>query len=282
MLLNNHVLIRLDKHFDKILDSKGNPFLHLVTHWESFMHVETSGTVIQTCKELTKNFLYGTTVEIKEGDRCIFHYLAILRDRDGTKIVHNKMIGEDYIIKYDDIFAVIRDGEVIPVNGFVILEGEPEEFKTNLIIPDYLKKKRSKVICTIKYLGTPVTYNFESGKHSIPHEPDSDDWHIDQKVIIPSWAAIPLMVSEHSILDTNKVYYRSQRRWMNDYNWVMDSIKQWQINNPIIEGNESDLNLQAYNNFIRQDAGEHGEHQNIIVHKQKTKYLRNTNRIFTS
>ncbi len=257
------------------------PFLQLVTHWESYMHVETSGTVVDVCQTLSKDYMYGTAVEVKPGDRVIFHYLAIKRDRDGQKITHHKKIGNDYIIKYSDIFCIVRGDDIIPVNGFVILEGEPEEFKSNLIIPDYLKKKRSKVVCTIRHIGSCVSYNNVNKDHSMDFEDDTDEFEVGQKVVIPSWGAIPLMVQEHSILGQDKIYYRSQRRWMTDYNWVMSEIRAWQLSNPTVESKEHAITAAAVRDFRMGSTEESVPMQNAIIHKQRTKHKRQEGRVFT-
>lgn len=221
-LINNHVAVKTDTHFDWIRDSQGNPFLQRVTKFDAYKNSITSGTITHVCQSLTPNYKYGTQVELQEGDKVIFNYMAIKRDRDGINITHDKKIGESYVIKYEECYARIRGEEITPINGWVFLEMEDIEIQSKIFLPDYLKKKKSSSIGVIKYLGTPLKYYREW----IDEGADSDDWCLGQRVIIPTWKAIPLQRPEHAIAK-EKTLVRVQRKDLTDYNWVEQSVKEW-------------------------------------------------------
>lgn len=224
--VNNNIFIKADTHFSWLRDSNGNPFLQRMTDFDAYKNAITSGTVTQVCDGLTASYKYGTTVELQAGDKVIFNYLAIKKDRDGVKIIHDRTLNVDgeieYCIKYDECYARIRDGVVTPINGWMFLEMEDVDVLSKfLIIPDQYKKKKSSSIGTIKYVGTPLTYYKEwEGVE------DSDGWKVGDRVIIPTYKAILLQRPDHAIAN-EKTLMRVQRKDVTSYDWVVENVREW-------------------------------------------------------
>lgn len=282
-LLNNYVLVRLDDRPDWHYKQDGSKFIQAVHNVEHWRFSVSSGEVIAVCDKLTNGYTYGTTIEIKPGDKIIFSYMAIERDPHKTEVItHNRKIGNDFIIRYDEVFCAVRDGEIIPVNGWCILEGEMEEetSKGGIIIPEHLRSKRSQIVCTIKHMGTPNTrYNAPLFKD---FPPESDNWYIGQKVVIPKYKAIPLQNEEFSIIYTGLPLYRAQRKDMDDYSWVMENIEQWQKEHPWEKKELDAETVKGYNEFIRSGDSEEKDGKRFFIHKRGGKPKHRTKKVYFS
>ena len=268
-LLNNTVLVKLDDRPNWHYDSNGEKFIEAVHNVEHWRYSASSGTVVAVCDRLTKEYDYGTTVEIRPDDKIIFSYMAIRRDPHITEnITHSRKIGNDFIINYNEVYCVVRDEKIIPVNGWLILEGEMEETSSNkIIIPDAYKSRRSQMICTIKYLGTPNThYNAPMFKEE---PPESNKWKAGQKVIIPKWKAIPLQNEEFSIVHTGLPLYRAQRKDLTQYDWAVESVKKYRKKNPDKEvSSESEANLLAFKEFDKSGSQVETGGRRFYIHKR--------------
>jgi len=251
-MMNNHVLVKIDDRPDHHYNSKNEPFLHAEHIIEHYQYNYTSGTVLAVPEFITTAYDFETEVEVKVGDQIIFDYLAIQRDhQDSSKIIHHKKIGDDFIIGYKDIFCAVRDGRVIPVNGWCILEGEMEnkvESET-IIIPEELQKKLSQTICTIKYIGTPIAY-----RHGIykGEDPEDDSWYVGQKVAIPKHKALPLQKEDFALIHTGKLLYRARRKDMVDMNWIEAVTKLWAQTNPESSDVDSRATSKAFLAFEKE------------------------------
>lgn len=282
-VLNNWVIIEPDDRNQWLYDSQNKPFLHHRTTTEFYQHNISSGKVINHCKHLTADYMYGTTMELQKGDIVIFHYNAIERNHlDPAKQVPKNKFGNYYFIKYSHIFVAVRpftEGgnspypQVIPVNGWCILEGNEVEYKSKLLIPDYLKRAKSEMICTLLYQGTPLTYYKDGINMDFV---DTDEYEVGQKVIIPAHKAIPLQKEEHAVIGTNKLLFRCHRKDMTDYNWFYKAVKD--IKNEK-DNSELEKTRQAFKDF-KLGSTEESEGTVHIVHKQTTKHIPKSNRIF--
>lgn len=221
-LINNHILIKADTHFNWIRDSNGNPFLQRLTKFDAYKNAITSGKVVAVSETLTSSYKYGTTMELQAGDHVIFNYLAIKKSPDGITITHDKKIGEDYAIKYEECYARIRGEEITPINGWVFLEMEDVEINSKIYLPPQYRKKKSSSIGVIKNIGSPLKYYKEWEDEG----EDNPTFYIGQRVLIPTYKAIPLQRPEHA-LAKEKTLIRVQRKDMVDYEWVENSVKEW-------------------------------------------------------
>jgi len=268
-LLNNNILIELDDRQDWLMDSKGNKFLHSINHVERWQHSYCWGRVVAVPESLTKDYMYGTTMELKVGDRIIFYYLAIDRSRDGETITHTKMIGDNYVIPYHFVFVAIRGKEVIPVNGWVIGEGDPEEHKTSLILPDMVKRKKSKMFCTILYKGSCNTHYTDPLYSDL--EPEEDIYNIGDRVVMPAWRALPLEKEEHGLL-SGKLLYRFQRKDIDcHYETFKKAVEGTEKREPV---SQKEM-VEALKKFRIGSTKEVAPMGVAIVHKPTTKHKRN-------
>lgn len=212
-ILFNQVLIRPDREENDII-KLGDAELKLVTAFDEFKHKCCTGTVVQLPEQLIfnrkKGYLcqkFDTQIELQIGDRIIFHYLAMNTARKMYDKHLLKDIPPDHtLIPYDQIFVAIRNGEVIPVNGYLLVEPADEEINTSLIIPDALKKKATKR-GFIRYMGKPVNGYRDYEDWGA----DSDDVKVGDEVLYRECNCVPLEYSLHQTLEKGRTLYRMQR-----------------------------------------------------------------------
>lgn len=149
-ILRNNVLIKPDP--TGTVEVAGVK-LYLDTRFEEYKNAPQSGTVVALPERLTfshdpgdYSLDYEVDMELQVGDRVIFNYNA-----RSAAIMNGMHIGDDMLVRYDMIYAAIRDGQVICINGTVIVEPENEEIKTNLIVPESLKNKKTKLSGIVRY-----------------------------------------------------------------------------------------------------------------------------------
>lgn len=212
-ILFNQVLIRPDREENDMI-KMGDTELKLVTAYDEFKHKVVTGTVVQLPESLIfnrrKGYLcqkFDTEIELQVGDRIIFHYLAVHAAKKQYDPYLLKDVPKDHtLIPYDQIFVAIRGTEVIPINGYLLVEPVDEEVKTNLEIPDSAKKKAT-VRGIIRYMGKPV-----NGYRDFPDVgPDTDEVKVGDEVFYRACNCVPLEYALHQTLDRGKILYRMQR-----------------------------------------------------------------------
>ncbi len=150
-IIGNNVLVKPAKPNEIILVTGLK--LYLDTRFEEEKSSPQYGTVIEVPEYLrysdnpdNESTIHETEMELQKGDLVIFHYGAIKHARK-----HGLMIGEDCMVRYDSIYAAIRDNEVIVINGGVIVEPDIDVVDTSLVIPTFVKDRKSEVSGTVKY-----------------------------------------------------------------------------------------------------------------------------------
>jgi hypothetical protein len=161
---------------------------------------------------------WETPLEAKMGDKCIFYYLSVinaLKPQTHRYIIEGK---DRYIfIDYQFIYALVRDGKILPVNGYVLIEAiedpaitrEKERMKA-LNMELVVTQRRSNNQVTfgkVKYTGTP---NRQYVDDFISDE--GVDVAVGDTVVIRKTNDIPLQYSLHAKLDDGASYLRVQRK----------------------------------------------------------------------
>ena len=211
-VLFNHVLIRVDRENDELLLSNGLK-LYLDTSYEKEKHFPRVGVVEQAPEmiyfdreEPRRSCDFDTEVEIQKGDIVIFHYLAIENSRARYASLKKHVDPKLDLIPYDTIFVAIREGKVIPVNGYVIVEPLDETFETSLYIPD-TARTFSKTKGVVRYISTPL-----NGYLEWPDMFDTDEIAVGDTVCYRAENCIPFEYDLHQQLDKGKKLFRMQRR----------------------------------------------------------------------
>lgn len=219
--LSNRVLVRLDPENDKIETKSGFKF-DIDTSYEPEKHVVRLGTVEAVPERLnSKNkdlgLMWETDMEIKVGDRVIMYFLAVQNCLSKEQKCYVRENGTTKIyVKYNNIYAAIRDGKVFPVNGYVFVEPteDPSWEKyvercklLNMEAVDMREPSKSHVTFgKVAYLGKPIK------KYHASHKTDDGyDLEVGDTVVMKRIRDIPVEYEYHAKIDGGRKLYRMQR-----------------------------------------------------------------------
>ncbi|MBE3086025.1 MAG: hypothetical protein IMZ64_07395 [Bacteroidetes bacterium] len=216
--LGNNVMVKLDAKNDYI-ETKSGLKLLLDTSFEPEKHVVRVGTVEALPKELQfkKEIPWETELELKIGDKVVMYFMAIQNclSNEQKKYVQE---GQDvYIfIKYHNIYAIIREKEIIPINGYVLVEPieDPEWVRLNeqaaksgLMIPDMRTPSRTHITYgKVIYLGKKIIRYADKNKSDNFYDIQEGD-----QVIMKKIRDIPVEYEYHAKIDGGRKLYRMQR-----------------------------------------------------------------------
>ena len=218
----NHVMVELDPENDHIKIKDGK--LYLDTSYEPDKHVTVTGRVKAVPTNLrfdpdNPSYMpWDTDMELREGDRVIIHYLAVMNCfrpemkkywiQDGKRIV---------FIQYRSIYCVIRNDEIIPINGYCLIEPMPDQYIESLkeradtagLILAGMKEKNNKrvVYGKVAYTGIPNRRYFDS-----IYTDEGVDVSPGDKVVMRKISDIPTEFEYHAKIDGGRKLYRVQRR----------------------------------------------------------------------
>lgn len=222
MTFNNNVLIKLDPE-NNFIKLKNGTDLYIDTSFEPEKHATITGVVMGLPKKLyytgvpNVGMPWKTEMELKIGDRAICYYLSVLnalRPESMKAFIE----GDDryVIIQYQNIFAVVRHGAIIPINGYCLVEPcenpikkelQDRMAKSNLVMVNIDKPSNTNVVFgKVKYTGRP-NEEYSDGSSDEGVEINNEDMVIMHKI-----TDIPLEYDLHAKIDGGKKYWRIQRR----------------------------------------------------------------------
>ncbi len=222
-VIKNSLMVELDEENNYFITKSGVK-IYIDNTFEPEKHIVVTGTVVSAPRSLffkkgsPYTMPWKTPLEIKRGDRVVMYYLAVqncLRDEEKKYIKEN---GKYYIlVRYNNVYAVIRDNKVIPVNGYILAEPAEDPWKKKK--QEYLKKISGIEIVTLQeksntdvvfakavYIGHPNTEyaNSDFSDENIPVK--EGDLMVMKKV-----RDIPVEYEYHSKIDKGRKLYRIQR-----------------------------------------------------------------------
>ena len=220
--LNGYVLIKLDKENDSI-KLKNGVELYLDISFEPEKNATVTGTIWGMPSHLQytgrpKDMPWETPMEAKIGDKCIIFYLSVI---NALKPSEKRYIieGDDryILIQYQYLYCLIRDGKIIPINGYVLIEqiedpsitSERERLsKLNMeLVITEKRNSREVTYGRVKYVGTPNRQYVDS-----EHTDEGVDVGVGDVVLIRRTNDIPLQYDLHQRVNEGKPLLRVQRR----------------------------------------------------------------------
>jgi len=199
--ISNSVLLRIDEMHDEI--TYGTLTLKLDTSFEIGKHAANKGVVIKVPEKFTyseKPSLntgdWDTTIEVIPNDLVYFDYL--------TGLECSKIECEDklyYILPYHTLYVARRKEEVIPLNGYVLLEPiiNKEGYK------DFKFDREEGKFATVAYAGS---CNKKYRNKQYFDDPAIKD---GERVIYGKVSGLFLEEEEHSSFDGEKRFRVIQR-----------------------------------------------------------------------
>ncbi len=220
---NNLVMIKLDPENTSIKLRNGFE-LYVDNTFDPEKHITVAGEVygLPSCLEYTghanKGMPWKTPMELKFGDKVIVYYLAVVNalKKDSLKYI---LEGNDrfVFIKYQSIFTVVREGKIIPINGYVLIEPCPNPMieaqkermrKIGLELVKLNETTKDQVSYGIvRYAGTPNEAYTDQGQTD-----EEVNIEVGDTVVIKRTADIPVQYELHQKINDGKKLWRVQRR----------------------------------------------------------------------
>lgn len=190
-LINNNVLIHPNTEHYNHIRFPGGFKLYLDTSFEKEKHACTSGWITELPEKLKYPKGYKPVIEAEIGDEVIFNYLDM---SNGAK--KGNLTEKGLYLPYDFLYAVIRDGEVIPLNGWLIIEEATVPLpETSLFIPDVCKKKiETKGI--IRYAGASIQADVNY------------DLKVGDTIAFAKHTSLPLQYEMHQLISPDRPLFR--------------------------------------------------------------------------
>jgi len=136
----NRIFVTIEKKFNDTISS-GDLTLYMDTSFKPEWQATTFGTVVSTPGRVIKSYYeddFVTNVEV--GDKLYFNFNVTL---DFENLIEHEGV-EYWGVDYYNAIALVRDGKVIPVGSYILIEAITEEVTSNLIIiPEMLKTKET-------------------------------------------------------------------------------------------------------------------------------------------
>lgn len=219
---NNNILIKLDPE-NNLVKLKNGTDLYIDTAYEPEKHATVLGEVIGMPKKLFYNGIpnqgmpWKTNMELKIGDRAICYYLAVLNAlRPESMKAFIEGVDRFVFVQYQNIFAIIREGVIIPINGYCLVEPcenpyikelEERMLKLNLVLPKLNRPSNTDVVYgKIRYFGRP-NEEYPDGSSD-----EAIGINYGDTVIMRKITDVPLEYDLHAKIDGGKKYWRVQRR----------------------------------------------------------------------
>ncbi len=219
----SHILIRLDAENDHI-KLKGGMTLYIDNTYDPEKHATVSGTVFGLPSHLSytgkpnQGMPWLTDMELREGDRVICYYLAIINAFKPEQMRFFVKDNDRYVfIPYSSIFVAMRGDEVIPINGYCLVEPCEDPFVADT------KKRLEKIGLELVTLDTKSNTNVSFGVVRYMGKPNReyiDEGNTDEgvevkvgdTVVLRKVSDIPLQYPLHQKFDGGKTFWRVQRR----------------------------------------------------------------------
>lgn len=218
-MIANNVMVQLDPS-NEIIETRSGLKLYMDTSYEPEKHVVRIGEVTKAPDKLiqTKGSIpWETDVEIRDGDKVVMYFLAVQNCLAPERKNYIRKNGTVWIfIKYHNIYAAIRNGKIMPVNGYLLVEPveDPEWIRrvekakmNNIDLPDLRKASNVNVVYgKIAYMGKP------NRSYDSPYKSDDNyDLNIGDIVVMKRIRDIPVEYEYHAKIDGGRKLYRVQR-----------------------------------------------------------------------
>jgi hypothetical protein len=214
--VQNYILVKPNFNTDKV-QLKGGGELEVDGSYDREKHSATTGEVISVPEKLFFSYDNGLAsvdfdvdMELMPGDTVYFHYLSVMNALRDNRFF--TVEGEHYLwIKYDSMYVAKRGKEVVPINGWMIMEPiiVDQAISSFLEIPQSMKDKKSEKYARVKHIGAPVrNYLKEKDISEVNVKLEEGD-----VVMYDKHSDIPLQYQLHADFDgLRNVFFRMQRK----------------------------------------------------------------------
>lgn len=139
--LFNKIFVQIEKKFQDEIETDSGLKFYKDTTWNLEENSTTTGIVTAIPLHVDRVHIdpdFQHNVQV--GDKLYFNFNVVL-DPD-NRIEHE---GEEYwIVDYWNAIAIVRDGEVLPVGSYILIDPIEEEVTSDLIVIPELAQKKEK------------------------------------------------------------------------------------------------------------------------------------------
>ncbi len=211
----NKVLIRPSEEHQGVITSNGNSLL-IDTSYELNNHAVMSGVVVA----LPEHLLYSrdrhgevdsvecdAEMELQIGDTVWFHHNLIENCVDNEEVIKDD---SGYLVSgnYDMLYMAKRGEEIIPINGWCLVEPVSDEISNKILLPDNLIRQHSLKKGRVAYVGEPV----REYRDETDFRDDEVKISAGDLIIFLPYSDIPIEYDLHASIDGRQRFYRMQRR----------------------------------------------------------------------
>lgn len=204
-----------------IKGSEGSMELEIDNSFDRVAHSVRTGTVIRVPEHLSvgngrDKMPWRVPKEVQPGDIALFSYDSITRVLNGTDPIFIYKDRIFLLVPYHNIAMVKRNGEIRPVNGYVIMEPisideEDKLLKYHQLLktPDAIGKFTSDKIGIVRYVSAPVEEYY-----GVPQAVDDFTVEVGDVIVYRPKTDIPLEDNLHTEFLPIKGLFKIQRRYM--------------------------------------------------------------------
>lgn len=221
--LNNFVFIKLDPDNNSIKLKNGFQ-LYVDSSFEPDKNATVTGEIyglpshLQYTGQPNIGMPWLTDMELRMHDKVIIYYLSVI---NALKKENMRFIveGEDKYIfcPYNTIYAIVRGENIIPVNGYCLIEKVEDPAITRE--KDRMKAMGMELVILDRRVSNQVTFGkikyLGKANREYVDEFQSDrgiDVAVGDVVVIRKTNDVPLQYSLHQKVNDGKALYRCQRR----------------------------------------------------------------------
>ena len=203
-VLNNKVLLRTVYKATEQRRSGIYLIAPSETDWRPAEHTNRISEVILPPESLffndksNRSLPWKTEIEIKKGDIVWHDFMAA---NNCIVIKTDKQPEEEYkLLDYNDIYVIKRNGDLIPINGYILCE-EVKEKKSDLEISEKTDKRFGRVA----YVGK------KNKRYQNPHITEDIDISVGD-IIIKRRADVHILLESEDHRQLDKPYFIIQRK----------------------------------------------------------------------
>lgn len=209
-LIPNRVLVRLQDKQSEITTESGLKLMH-ANFFSEEKHAPVTGIVFGLPPTLIPEIMpWETEIALQLGDDVVFSYEAALDCTNPHlgKEIHDEENNRYFLLDYEDIFVARRRKELIPVNGYLLVEPIIEEYISQIELPE----EKSGRIGRVAFTSPRNKRYFAAGRERNDVYDFTETIKVGDMVVFSRYSDLPVEYELHNSIDGKKQYFRMQRR----------------------------------------------------------------------
>jgi len=152
--VKNFILVQVEKRFNDVFEAPDGMILfkHLLEDGNKEQDVIIHAPVVAIPDDIpTSGFAKGIHKDVRVGDEVYFKYLSLLSEENWIPTEDGKF----WRIPYQDVFCAVRDGDIIPIGGWVLVEPVKEKAVSTFLIDPFKDKVKNETVGIVRHIGKP-------------------------------------------------------------------------------------------------------------------------------